>query len=312
MATNVFSSAGQEEWLPINENFKCKNCKVCLGKGCIGELPGMGGVFNSEIFIKNCLAWKEFYKSCSKSVRAKIDSQKILPKHIAIAPVTGAVQNIGFKNEKDFYFPYFLAAKNASIEICVGDGFPDEKLDFGINAVESLETKAYFFLKPYPNEILFNRIEKVRKNALAIGMDIDAFNIVTMRNQVNLEKKQVCQIEEFSKKSGLPLALKGIFTEEDVILCEKIHPQIAVVSNHGGRIETRIESSMSFLRKYAARLHACCKEVWVDGGIRDFLDVKVALFLGADKILIARPFIQSLCFGGTKKMQQKIKMFFEK
>ena len=311
MATNILNPSVQGNFSLSEENFRCKNCKICLGKGCLGELPGMGGVFNNEIFIKNCLAWKEFYTSCSKNVQAEIDSIKVLSKNIAIAPVTGAVQNIGFKNEQDFYLPYFYAAKNAGIEICVGDGFPDEKLDFGIEAVKSLETKAFFFLKPYPNQVLFKRIEKVKEYALAIGMDIDAYNIATMRNQVNLEKKQSCQIKDFSEKSKLPLALKGIFTEEDVALCEKVRPQIAVVSNHGGRVENKIKSSMEFLKEYAPRLKSWCKEVWVDGGIRDSLDVKVALFLGASKVLIARPFIQSLCFGGTKKMQEKIGMIIK-
>ena len=29
-------------------NFKCKNCTVCLGKACVNQLPGMGGVDDNK------------------------------------------------------------------------------------------------------------------------------------------------------------------------------------------------------------------------------------------------------------------------
>lgn len=39
--------------------YKCRLCARCDGYGCRGQLPGMGGVFNSANFIANCLAWKK-------------------------------------------------------------------------------------------------------------------------------------------------------------------------------------------------------------------------------------------------------------
>lgn len=271
-------------------------------------MPGMGGVDNSRNFILNCADWLKFYNAEFLAGRAyNIDGIKVLPKHIGIAPVTGAVQNIGFPNESDFYLPYFTAAKNTGIDICVGDGAPDEKLLLGIQAVQQLGEKAYFFLKPYRDSELLQRIALVKNDAAAIGMDIDAYNIVTMRNQVKLEWKTPEQIEKFRAASGLPLMLKGIFTDADLELCREVKPDIAVVSNHGGRIDTRIGSTAEFLRSNAQTLHSCCKEVWVDGGIRTRRDIQTALFLGADKALIARSFISAVCLGGAAKMETLIK-----
>lgn len=60
------------------------------------------------------------------------------------------------------------------------------------------------------------------KSAYSIGMDIDAYNIVTMRNQVHLERKTVRKLKDFRKKSTLPLSIKGVFTKADVELCAEV------------------------------------------------------------------------------------------
>lgn len=291
MATKTFFSG----------DFKCHFCPECLGRGCIGQLPGMGGVNSSRNFILNCDAWDNFPAD---------ESTPILPQNLGIAPVTGAVQNIGFSEEKEFYFNYFKAAHKAGISICVGDGAPDEKLEFGTKAVQDLHTQAYFFLKPYPDEKLVQRIDFVRNYALAVGMDIDAFNIVTMRNQAKLERKTADQIEKLRKYAKLPFMLKGIFTPEDVELCKQVRPDIVVVSNHGGRVDTLEGSSADFLARYGQELKECVGEIWVDGGIRKTRDVQAAIKLGAKKCLVARPWISRLVTGGPEEMTKAISELF--
>lgn len=283
--------------MPENK-FKCRFCKICLGRGCVGQMPGMGGVNNSENFILNCDAWDKIPVDTCISVSGE---------NLGIAPVTGANQNIGFTEEKDFYLPYFSAAYESGISVCVGDGAPDEKLKLGLEAVQKLKIKAYFFLKPYPNERLFERIDWIKNDALAIGIDIDAYNIVSMRNQAKLEKKSLEQLTEFRKYSKLPLMLKGVFTKEDIELCKIVKPEIVVISNHGGRVETETGSTADFLKLYGKEIKSCCEHLWVDGGIRKKRDIQVALSLGAEKCLAARPFISSLCNKGEKGMAEAIK-----
>lgn len=290
--------------MPKN-NFKCHFCKVCLGRGCLGQMPGMGGVNNSKNFILNCDGWDKI--PADEEIETKTEN-------LGLAPVTGAVQNIGFENEEDFYFPYFSAAQKEGISVCVGDGAPDEKLKLGLAAVKKLDIKADFFLKPYSNVRLFERVDWIRENALAVGIDIDAYNIVSMRNQAKLEKKTVAQLKEFREYSKLPLAIKGVFTKEDIELCRELKPEIIVVSNHGGRVETETGSTAEFLQANAKILNSVCDELWVDGGIRKKRDIQVALTLGAKKCLAARPFISVLCEGienggmeqGISEMQLKI------
>ena len=334
---------------------KCQHCDECLGLGCIGQLPGLGGVFDNRNFQLNCEGWKELYRkgatteespscigraysalrasSCA-SLSEKIDNIVIRPENLRCGPVTGAVENIGYEKEEDFYYPYLKAAADAGIGLCVGDGCPDLKLQLGIAAMKRLNeeiasaagagtsvdvatretvgtrapldtsvqaatpiditTRAAFFLKPYPDQRLYERLEWIKPYAEYIGIDIDSYNILTMRNLVSLERKTALQLENFRKRFDVPFVIKGVFTDEDIALVKEVHPDVVYISNHGGRVETRIGSTADFLEKHAAELKKHCQEIWVDGGIRSRQDVQTALFYGADKVIFARPLIHAV------------------
>ena len=113
-----------------------------------------------------------------------------------------------------------------------------------------------------------------------------------MRNKVHLEKKTAADLEALrSRAGGLPFVIKGIFTPEDLQLVADFKPEVALVSNHGGRVETLEGSSADFLVAHAAELKKSAGQVWVDGGIRNRLDVQTAIFYGADRVLVGRPVI---------------------
>ena len=288
-------------------DLKCHRCAVCDGYGCPGMLPGLGGVFEGKNFQLNCEGWKKLFEAeVAKDNAAAEKIRKIIvkPEQLRCGPVTGAVENIGYANEADFYLPYLMNAAQAGLGLCVGDGCPDEKLKFGVAAVKKLiespvvstdstTVRAAFFLKPYPQEKLFERIEWVRPYASHIGIDIDSYNIVTMRNLVHLERKTAAQLEEFREHTKLPFVIKGVFTQEDLELVREVRPEVVYISNHGGRVETRIGSTAQFLADNAAELKKYCKEIWVDGGIRTREDIQTALYFGADQIIMARPLIRA-------------------
>lgn len=293
-------------------NFKCRYCPVCNGLGCIGQLPGMGGVYENKNFQLNCSAWKQIRDNNLEILHA-IQEIKVTRDLLRCGPVTGAQENIGFGNEKDFYLPYFKASLKAGIGICVGDGCPDEKLIYGLEAAKNCgftagqgEAGAAFFLKPYPLEVLEKRIELIKDTASFIGMDIDSYNILTMRKLVNLEKKTAKDLQAFRSLFNQRFVIKGVFTAEDVELIKEIKPDVVFVSNHGGRIETRVGSSAEFLVNYGEELRKHCKEIWVDGGIRTKLDVQTALYFGASRVILARPIISALTKGGDSEVEKVI------
>jgi len=282
----------------VTYDLKCHRCPVCDGYGCPGNMPGLGGVFENQNFQLNCEAWEKLRKQAEKQGKIlDLKNISIKSSQLRCGPVTGAVENVGYEHEEDFYLPYLKAASDAGFGLCVGDGCPDEKLQFGFEAVKKIGKKAAFFLKPYPDEKLSQRVKIVNQCAEYIGIDIDSYNIVTMRNLVNLERKNTEQLEKFRQQFDVPFVIKGVFTADDLDLVREVHPDVVYISNHGGRVETRIGSTADFLAEYAVELKKYCKQIWVDGGIRSKTDVQTAIFYGADQVIMARPLIRAVYDG---------------
>lgn len=295
------------------ENFKCRFCAECSGLVCSGELPGMGGVLGGKNNILNCAAWKKIFSNLNSTQIQNAESKlnEAGAKFFRLAPITGAVENIGWHDEESFYAPFLKSCAQAKIALSIGDGVPDQKLLFGINAVRALAPqRAAVFLKPYPQENLFERIEWAADIAEFFGVDIDAYNIATMRGKAHLEKKSASQLRELQLAAKIPFVLKGVFTKEDLRLVEELHPDVALVSNHGGRVETEIGSTAEFLQNNFAFLKKHCGQVWVDGGIRTKQDAIAAAALGAEQILLGRPLISAFCRSGEQGVKNFCNSFF--
>ncbi len=304
---------------------KCHNCPICNGYGCIGELPGMGGFSNNINFQNNVEGWNKLLHEKGYAENSLDDyevgilnSPNLRHLPVRLGPMTGGVENVGYKDERQFYLDLISFADSKGIALSIGDGCPDCKLQYGIEAVKSLghlnkavsqerictelkiTPQAAVFIKPYSDEKILERAEWATSAGIAshVGIDIDSFNILTMRNQVKLEKKSDIQLlnmkNVINKKYDIPFAIKGVFTKDDIELVKYVKPDIVFVSNHGGRVENRIGSTAEFLSEFSTELIKYCGEIWVDGGIRTEKDVILALELGAHQVLIGRPVIQGL------------------
>ena len=273
-------------------NFKCNFCPVCDGCGCISQMPGMGGPMESRNFMLNCAAWK--------SLPHLEDAP--FPE-IRLAPMTGGVENVGYDDERDFYFDLINACHKAGVKLSLGDGCPDTKLQYGIEAVENVQStdsnaRATVFIKPYPDEKILERFEKSVHVADGLGIDIDSYNIITMRQKVHLEKKTPAQLKklmDWAHSKGLPFLIKGVFTKESLDLIKEVKPDVASISNHGGRVETRIGSTAEFLHENRSILAENSGAIWVDGGIRNYSDAIAASSCGASTVMIGRPFASAIC-----------------
>ncbi|MBB5217806.1 FMN-dependent dehydrogenase [Treponema rectale] len=277
----------------METEFNCHFCDVCDGYGCVGQMPGMGGPNASRNFILNCAAWKSVGKG-------PFEPEEI---EVRLAPMTGAVENVGYFDEKQFYFDLVASCVESGIKITIGDGTPDFKLFWGIEAVEFYQKKnpslkAGVFIKPYPDEKIFERYERAMGIMEFGGIDIDSYNIITMRNLVHLEKKSASDLialKKFLSSKGIPFAVKGVFNSEDIEVMEEVKPDIVCISNHGGRVDVRQGSTAEFLKENYRRLKNCCGRLWVDGGIRTMEDVRTASTFGADGVMMGRPFATALC-----------------
>lgn len=94
-----------------------------------------------------------------------------------------------------------------------------------------------------------------------------------------------------------PVVVKGIQSPEDGTRALRAGVDAVVVSNHGGR---QLDGAEATARVLPEVVDAVAGEipVLVDGGIRRGADVVRALALGADAVLIGRPYLWGLALGG--------------
>jgi len=103
-----------------------------------------------------------------------------------------------------------------------------------------------------------------------------------------------------------PIALKGIMSVEDAQLAVKHGVDGIVVSSHGGR---QVNDSVSSLEVLPEIVDAVGDKIDVlfDSGVRSGTDVGKALALGAKMVLIGRPWVYGLSFGGKEGAQHVLR-----
>ena len=97
----------------------------------------------------------------------------------------------------------------------------------------------------------------------------------------------------------LPLLVKGVLTAEDAVHARDCGVDGIIVSNHGGR---QVDGAVASLDAYVEVREALGADatVLVDGGIRTGADVVKAMALGADAVLLGRPYAYGLAAGGQE------------
>src|ERR1700735_4996347 len=107
--------------------------------------------------------------------------------------------------------------------------------------------------------------------------------------------------------SEISLVLKGVMKPDDADCAAKSGVAGIIVSNHGGRnldtLPPTIEALPQVVDKVAGRM-----PVFVDGGIRRGTDVLKALALGANAVLIGRPYLYGLGAAGEAGVTQVIRI----
>ena len=97
--------------------------------------------------------------------------------------------------------------------------------------------------------------------------------------------------------TSLPLLVKGVLTAEDAVRAFDAGVDGIVVSNHGGRQVDGAVASLDALVEVRAAVGPDAP-VLMDGGIRGGADVLKALALGANAVLLGRPYVYGLAVGG--------------
>ena len=117
-------------------------------------------------------------------------------------------------------------------------------------------------------------------------------------------------LEKLCGEYRMPILVKGLITGEDAALAVEHGAAGVVVSNHGGRqldnAPATIDALPEVVEAVAGRI-----PVLLDGGIRRGTDVAVALGLGAEAVLVGRPFLWGLAAGGEEGARRAIELLAE-
>ena len=94
-----------------------------------------------------------------------------------------------------------------------------------------------------------------------------------------------------------PMIIKGVLDPKDARDAVAFGADGIVVSNHGGRQLDGVLSSARALPPIAEAVKGDIR-ILLDSGVRNGLDVVRAIALGADAVMIGRPFVYALAAGG--------------
>jgi 4-hydroxymandelate oxidase len=116
------------------------------------------------------------------------------------------------------------------------------------------------------------------------------------------------EIERITTTFDVPILLKGILHPDDARLAVEAGAAGVIVSNHGARqLDGTIPPALALpdiVEAVGDRL-----EIYVDGGVRNGVDVLRALALGARAVLIGRPYLWALAIDGENGVRELLARF---
>jgi isopentenyl diphosphate isomerase/L-lactate dehydrogenase-like FMN-dependent dehydrogenase len=286
----------------------CRVCRVCDGRSCAGEVPGMGGIGTGAAFQDNIQALTEcrFQMRVIHDVVEPDTRTEILGISLAIpvlaAPIGGVSFNMGGKLSEDAYIAAKLeGCREKGIIGCTGDGAPDFIHEAGFQAIRSLQGHGIPFIKPWEDKELFGKLEgAAAAGAAVVGMDIDAAGLITLKLMGRpVSPKTPEKLKEIISRTPMKFILKGIMTPDQARIAVDVGASAIVVSNHGGRVLDHTPGVARILSEVALAVKGQIV-VLADSGVRTGGDVLKMLALGADAVMIGRPFSVAV-MGGLKE-----------
>jgi lactate 2-monooxygenase len=110
------------------------------------------------------------------------------------------------------------------------------------------------------------------------------------------------ELDWLREQTALPLLVKGVLTADDARLAFEHGIDGVIVSNHGGRQVDGAVAALDALVEVRDALPDAV--VLMDGGIRTGADVLKAMALGADAVLLGRPYAYALAVGGQRGVEE--------
>lgn len=294
----------------------CKACDVCNGKACRNQMPGPGSKGIGDTAMRNYDKWKEIRVNMDCLCKKKDTDTtfelfgKTFAYPIFAGPVGAVNLHYGDKmNDMQYNDILVKGCADAGIAAFTGDGSNPDVVKAAAKAIGNAGGLGIPTIKPWNKETIEEKMALARESgAFAIAMDIDAAGLPFLKNMnPPAGAKSVKEMKEIIASAGVPFIIKGIMTVEGAKKALEAGASGIVVSNHGGRVLDQCPATAEVLKEIADVVKGQMK-IFVDGGIRTGVDVFKALAMGADAVIIARPYVTSV-YGGA---EEGVKLYTDK
>ena len=286
----------------------CKACPVCSGQGCRSTIPGPGAKGLGTGFIRNYQKWQEICvnldtigENYPPDTHLDLFGRRFdLP--VFAAPIGAMKLHYGDLYDDAAYNDILVpACRRASIAAFTGDGVDPAVMASALRAIGSEGGCGVPTVKPWNMELIREKMAYAQAAApFAIAMDIDAAGLPFLKNcDPPAGSKTVEELQRISQWAERPFLLKGIMTVRGAEKALSAGAAGIVVSNHGGRVLDQCPATAEVLPEIVEAVGGKLK-IFVDGGIRTGMDIFKALALGADAVLIGRPFVTAVYGGGAE------------
>ncbi len=289
----------------------CKACPVCNGKACGNQIPGPGAKGNGDVAIRNYDAWQKIRVVMDTLCENKEPDCKLNLfgkefRYPIFAGPVGAV-NLHYGDQyTDMTYNDVLVSACADLGIAAftGDGVNPEVMNAAAKAIKNANGVGIPTIKPWNYDTVMEKFKVVKEaEPFAIAMDVDAAGLPFLKNMTPpAGSKTVAQLQEIISACDKPFIVKGIMSVKGALKARDAGAQAIVVSNHGGRVLDQTLATAEVLKDIVDAVGSDMK-IFVDGGIRSGVDVFKALAIGADAVIIARPFVTATYGGGREGIE---------
>jgi 4-hydroxymandelate oxidase len=290
----------------------CQACPVCDGVSCRNRMPGPGAKGDGLGAIRNYQGWQKYavntdliYAGTAIDTTTSFWGQDFAFPILA-GPV-GAVKLHYGPLYDDVTYNQLLVSGCAAVGIAAmtGDGNYADVMTAACQAIKANNGRGIPTIKPWDMETVKQKMAQVNDSgSMAVAMDIDAAGLPFLKGRrPQAGPKTIEELTQIVSLTDKPFILKGVMTVAGALKAVKAGVSGIIVSNHGGRVQDSVPATAQVLPEIAQALKGSGVKVLVDGGLRSGVDIFKALALGADGVVIARPFVTAVYGGGQQGIE---------
>lgn len=293
----------------------CRACPECNGLACGNTLPGPGSKAPGNGAHDNWAAWKTIRLNFDTFVEdGPTDTGcTLFDRAFSLPLMSGPIGSMTQYSKEDVTVAFNDGvmegtAATGTID-CFGDGLAANVLPGALESIQRHHAAAIPVLNPLPNVRIMKNMDLFEESdALAMCVVVDSAGLSHWKHtDFAPGTKTVADLKELKAHTKKPFIVKGIMTAKGALQAVEAGADGIIVSNHGGRALADVPGTAEVLPEIVEAIKGETTII-VDGGIRHGVDMVKALALGADAVLICRPFAVAWFGGGAEGVKSYIEI----